>query len=89
MIMLSANFGSLDPVDPKCDPALLKILRWLVADRHRILPQPDDEVGIGELARAINRSPDHTRAMMAWSYGARPDIPTRPLLTLEGFEVSQ
>jgi hypothetical protein len=73
---------SLVPQDPKRDPAMLRILRWLIADTSRILPPPDDDAGISELAHAIGRSSEHTRALMAWSYGERPGSETCRLLRL-------
>jgi hypothetical protein len=72
------------PKDPKRDPAMLRILRWLMADTSRILPPPDDDAGIGELAQAIGKSLDHTRSFMAWSYGERPGGETCRLLKFGG-----
>jgi hypothetical protein len=63
---------------------MLKILRWLIADNARTLPPPDDDTAIDELAQAIGRSSEYTRAMMAWSYGERPDGITYRILTFEG-----
>ena len=82
--MLSQNNGPIMPIDPKRDPAMLKILRWLMADTNRILPPPDDDTGIRELAQAIGRSSEQTRALMAWSYGIRPGGETCQLLKFEG-----
>jgi hypothetical protein len=39
-------------------------MRWLLEDRSRTLPQPDDDVGINELAQAIGKSPEYTQALM-------------------------
>jgi hypothetical protein len=71
---------ALTPHDPRKDPNFLRILRWLMADRSRVLPPPEDEIGIVELAEFIGRSADHTRKLMAWSYGARPGAETCKML---------
>jgi hypothetical protein len=71
---------TLVPRDPRRDPNLLRILRWLMADRDRILPPPEDDAGILELAEFIGKSVDHTRRLMAWSYGARPGAETCKML---------
>ena len=78
--MLSQSAILLEPRDPKCDPVVLGILRWLIADRTRILPPPDDDAGITELAGAIDKSMDYTRSLMAWSYGFRPGTETCKML---------
>jgi hypothetical protein len=78
--MLSQSAIPLEPRDPKCDPAVLGILRWLIADKTRILPPPDDDAGITELAGAIDKSLDYTRSLMAWSYGFRPGSETCKML---------
>jgi hypothetical protein len=49
-------------------------------DRTRSLPHPDDKDGILELAQAIGKSPEYTRALMEWSYGDRPDGDTLRIL---------
>jgi hypothetical protein len=68
------------PKDPKRDPVMLSILRWLMEDKGRTLPTPDDEEGIQELARAIGKSPEYIRALMAWSYGDKTDSDTFRIL---------
>jgi hypothetical protein len=78
--MLSQNVITLEPRDPKRDPTVLSILRWLIADKARILPPPDDDAGVTELAQAIGRSSDYTRSLMAWSYGFRPGGETHKML---------
>jgi hypothetical protein len=39
-------------------------MRWLLEDRTRTLPQPDDVAAINELAQAIGKSPEYTQALM-------------------------
>jgi hypothetical protein len=68
------------PRDPRKDPNFLRILRWLMADKSRILPPPEDETGILELSEFIGKSAAHTRTLMAWSYGARPGAETCKML---------
>ncbi len=46
------------------DAHLLRIMRWLLEDRTRTLPQPDDVAAINELAQAIGKSPEYTQALM-------------------------
>jgi hypothetical protein len=71
---------ALEPKDPKQEPVVLPILRWLVADTNRTLPLPEDDVAIGELAEAIGKSSEYIRSLMMWTYGNRPPGDTRRLL---------
>jgi hypothetical protein len=72
---------SLLPRDPKRDPVMLKILRWLAEDPTRTLPPPEDDAGIQALAQAIGKSVEYTRALMAWSDGDESDGDTLQILT--------
>jgi hypothetical protein len=78
--MSSQYVRPLPPRDPKRDPTMLSILRWLVADVTRTLPPPDDDARIADLAQAIRRTTDYTRSLMAWSYGDRPGSDTHKIL---------
>jgi hypothetical protein len=68
------------PQNPKRDPVMLSLLRWLSEDSTRILPSPDDEAGIKELAQAIGKSEDYTRALMTWAYGDKSASETLRIL---------
>ena len=68
------------PNDLKRDPIMLRLLRWLMEDKSRTLPQPDDETGVAELARAIGKSPEYTRALMEKVYGDQSSLDTLRIL---------
>jgi hypothetical protein len=72
--------GPRSPRDPKRDPVMLSILRWLSEDRTRTLPLPDDEAGIKILAQAIGKSEEYTSDLMAWVYGSQTDNDTLRIL---------
>jgi hypothetical protein len=69
------------PKDPKRDPIMLSIMRWLMEDDTRTLPLPEDDAGIKELAQAIGKSPEFTRALMAWAHSGESDGDTLRILT--------
>lgn len=69
------------PKDPKRDPVMLSVMRWLMEDKSRTLPQPDDDAGVAELAHAIRKSPEYTRALVEQLYGGRADSDTLRILT--------
>jgi hypothetical protein len=69
------------PTDPKRDPAMLQIMRWLAEDSSRTLPLPDDDDGIQELAQALRRDPERIRKLMMWNYGDQDGSDTLRILT--------
>lgn len=69
------------PRDPRRDPHLLSVMRWLLKDKTRTLPRPEDEAGVNELAQAIGKSPEYTRALMVGVYGDLSGGDTVRLLT--------
>jgi len=59
---------------------MLRILRWLMEENGRTLPDPDDEAGVEELARAVGKSPDVIRALLVQSKGEGPGADTLRIL---------
>ena len=65
----------------KRDPNVLHIIRWLLEDRSRTLPSPDDEDAMTELMQATGISVDFARVLMARAYGDLSAGDTGRLLT--------
>ena len=65
----------------KRDPNVLHIIRWLLEDRSRTLPSPDDEAGITELVQATGISVEFAHVLMARAYGDLSAGDTGQLLT--------
>ena len=61
-------------------PVMLRILRWLMEEKGRTLPDPDDEDGVQELALAVGKSPDVIRTLLVQSTGDGPGADTLKIL---------
>jgi hypothetical protein len=61
-------------------PVMLRILRWLMEEEGRTLPDPEDAAGVQALAQAVNTTPDVIRTLLAQSKGEGPDADTLRIL---------
>ena len=61
-------------------PVMLRILRWLMEENGRTLPDVEDEAGVQALAGAVNTTPEVIRTLLAQSKGEGPDGDTLRIL---------